>query len=156
MDRASTNSEKYSQGPNSSAIFASGPVAATSTTAPSSPPKIDAQIPSHSARPGSPFFAIGNPSKVVATAEGLPGMPSRHEVISPPVSPPTYTPIIAARPCNGSSPKVKGSTTITVMVIVIPGSDPPTTPTNDPMKRGIRYFHCRMLTMPSPRSSNMA
>ena len=46
---------------------------ATRTTAPSSPPKIEAQMPSHSARPGSPFCAIGKPSKVVATAEGLPG-----------------------------------------------------------------------------------
>jgi hypothetical protein len=32
---------------------------------------------------------MGKPSKVVATAEGLPGMPSRHEVMRPPVSPPT-------------------------------------------------------------------
>ena len=89
IDNASTNSAKNSHGPKRSAIAASGPVVATRNTAPSSPPKIEAQMPSQSARPGSPFFAIGKPSNVVATAEGLPGMPSRHEVIRPPVSPPT-------------------------------------------------------------------
>ena len=89
IESARTKSAKYSHGPNLSASSASGPVAATSTTAPSSPPSIEAQMPSHSALPGSPLRAIGKPSKVVATAEGLPGMPSRHEVIRPPVSPPT-------------------------------------------------------------------
>ena len=59
MDSASTKSEKYSHGPNSSANRASGPVAPTRTIAPSSPPKIDAQMPSQSARPGSPLRTIG-------------------------------------------------------------------------------------------------
>src|SRR5215510_9084182 len=156
IDSASTKSEKYSHGPNSSANFASGPVAPTSTTAPSSPPKIDAQIPSQTARPGSPLRDIGNPSKVVATADGFPGMPSRHEAISPPVSPPTYTPIIAASPCSGSSPKVKGSTTITVSVIVMPGSAPPTTPISVPTNSGTRYFTAKMFARPAARSSYIA
>ena len=39
IDSARTKSAKYSHGPNLSANSASGPVAATSTTAPSSPPK---------------------------------------------------------------------------------------------------------------------
>ena len=46
-------------------------------------------MPSHTALPGSPPRAIGNPSKVVAMAEGVPGMPSRQAVISPPADPPT-------------------------------------------------------------------
>ena len=49
----------------------------------------DAHVPSQMARPGSPRRAIGKPSNVVATADGLPGMPSRLEVTSPPDSPPT-------------------------------------------------------------------
>src|SRR5690606_1332435 len=70
--------------------------------------------------------------------------------------PPTYTPVMAARPCSGSRPKVKGSTTITVMVIVTPGSEPPITPTNVPTASGIRYFAWRMPRSAAPRSSNMS
>lgn len=58
-------------------------------TPPSSPPKNDAQIPSHSARPGSPLRAMGKPSKVVVSDEGVPGMPSSVAVTSPPAEPPT-------------------------------------------------------------------
>ena len=89
IDSAKTKREKYSQGPNWSAKAASGPVAPTRKNAPSSPPMNDAHVPSHIARPGSPRRAMGKPSNVVATADGLPGMPSRLEVTSPPDSPPT-------------------------------------------------------------------
>jgi hypothetical protein len=82
-------------------------------------------------------------------------MPSRQEVIKPPVSPPTYTPIMHASPCSGSRPKVNGSTTITVIVIVIPGSAPPTTPISVPTKSGTRYFISKMFASPAPRSSNI-
>jgi hypothetical protein len=88
IDSAKTKREKYSHGPNSSASDASGPVVPTRKMPPSSPPKNDAQIPSHSALPGSPFCDIGKPSNIVATEEGLPGMPSRHEAMRPPDSPP--------------------------------------------------------------------
>ena len=86
---ASTNSEKYSHGPNSSAIAASGPVTKTRHSAPSSPPQKDAHTPSQIARPGSPLRAMGKPSKVVAIDDGEPGMPSRQQVMRPPVEPPT-------------------------------------------------------------------
>ena len=86
---ASTNSEKYSHGPNSSAIAASGPVRNTRNSAPSSPPQTDAHTPSQMARPGSPLRAMGKPSKVVAIDDGEPGMPSRQQVMRPPVEPPT-------------------------------------------------------------------
>ena len=89
IDRAKTKSEKYSHGPNSSASEASGPVVPMRNTPPISPPKNDAQMPSHNALPGSPFCDMGKPSNMVATEEGLPGMPSRHEVMRPPDSPPT-------------------------------------------------------------------
>ena len=45
---------------------------------------------------------------------------------------------------------------ITVMVIVTPGSEPPTTPTSVPRNSGSRYFHCRTVTMPLASSSSMA
>ena len=86
---ASTKSEKYSQGPKASAICASGPVTRIRNSPPTSPPKKDAHTPSHMARPGSPLRAMGKPSKVVAMAEGVPGMPSRHAVMRPPAEPPT-------------------------------------------------------------------
>ena len=41
------------------------------------------------ARPGSPLRAIGWPSKVVAIADGVPGMPSSTAVTRPPAEPPT-------------------------------------------------------------------
>ena len=86
---ASTNSEKYSHGPKASAIWASGPVTKMRNKPPTSPPKNEAHTPSHTARPGSPFRAIGKPSKVVAIADGVPGMPIRQAVMSPPAEPPT-------------------------------------------------------------------
>ena len=65
--------------------MASGGAARTSTTVESTVPKKEAQIPSDSALPGSPARAIGKASKVVATAEGVPGMPSNAAEIRPPV-----------------------------------------------------------------------
>jgi hypothetical protein len=50
---------------------------------------------------------------------------------------------------------VNGSTTITVMVIVIPGSAPPTTPMSVPMKSGTRYLTWNIPTSPAARRSNI-
>ena len=124
MDSANTNSEKYSQGPNSSAIAARGPVAPIRNRPANRPPKQDDHMPSQTARPGWPFWTMGKPSKVVVIAEGVPGMPINAAVIAPPAEPPTYTPVMVARPCSGSSPNVKGSTMMMVMVMVTPGSAP--------------------------------
>ena len=156
IDSASTNSEKNSQGPNSSANFASGSVAAIRNTPPIMPPRNEPHTPSQSARPASPFRAIGKPSNVVATDEGVPGMPSSVAVTSPPAEPPTYTPVIAARPCSGSRPKVNGSTMITVMVMVTPGSAPPTTPATVPITSGIRYLNWNRPTSACHSSSYTA
>ena len=49
-------------------------------------------------------------------------------------------PTIADSPCSGSSPKVKGSATMIVIVIVTPDSEPPITPTSVPMVSGTKYF----------------
>ena len=50
---------KYSGAPNSSAIFASCGARVASTTAANSPPTVDAMVAMPSARPASPFWAIG-------------------------------------------------------------------------------------------------
>src|SRR5688572_27983039 len=60
---------------------------------------------------------------------------------------------MAASPCRGSSPNVNGSTMITVMVLVMPGSAPPTTPTSVPRTSGSRYLSwAKLPTADSSRS----
>jgi hypothetical protein len=68
----------------------------------------------------------------VATDDGVPGIPVSTLEISPPESPPTNTPIMVARPCTGSIPKVKGSVSTTAMVIVKPGIAPAISPAKTP------------------------
>jgi hypothetical protein len=63
---------------------------------------------------------------------------------------------MAASPCRGSSPNVKGRMRMMVMVMVTPGSAPPTTPDSVPMNSGKRYLSWATLTSPAPRSSNIA
>ena len=85
MVRANTISEKYSHGPRRTANSASGGAAKISTMVEITVPKNDAHTPMESARPGSPLRAMGKASKVVATDDGVPGMPSNAAEISPPV-----------------------------------------------------------------------
>ena len=87
----------------------------------------------------------------------------RHAETSPPDSPPTYTPIMVARPCRGGIPKVKGRVRMMVMVMVIPGMAPPTIPARIPVQReknilgstkARRVFSTRSMDVPqnsSPR-----
>src|SRR3990170_2797540 len=65
-------------------------------------------------------------------AEGVPGIPSRQAETRPPDSPPTSTPTSVASPWRGSIPKVKGSTRMMVMVMVMPGRAPPIRPARIP------------------------
>src|SRR6185295_11679209 len=60
---------------------------------------------------------------------------------------------MAASPCSGSMPNVNGSTMITVMVLVMPGSAPPTMPTSVPTASGTKYFMCSTFAMPARSSS---
>ncbi len=96
------------------------------------PPPKDDQTPMPRASPGSPFRAIGKPSKVVATEDGVPGMPVMMPAISPPESPPTSTLTIVASPWDAGMPKVKGNVRTTAIAIVNPGMapaiNPPATP----------------------------
>src|SRR4029079_13266829 len=84
MVSAKIKSEKNSHGPNSSASEAKGPVNSIKTMPPKAPPISADQTPTQTERPASPFFVIGKPSKIVATADGVPGMPIRLAVIEPP------------------------------------------------------------------------
>ncbi len=96
------------------------------------PPQNDAQTPMPSASPGSPLRARGKPSKVVATEEGVPGMPVRMPAIRPPDRPPTNTPSMVANPWIGVMPKVKGRVSTTAMVMVNPGIAPAINPAATP------------------------
>ncbi len=62
------------------------------------PPKKDDQRPKPRANPGFPDLTMGKPSNVVATEEGVPGIPVNIPDIKPPDNPPTKTPIIVAKP----------------------------------------------------------
>ena len=61
-------------------------------------------MPTPNALPASPRSAIGAPSKVVATEEGVPGIFSRMAEIRPPEVPPTYSPISIPIPFTGDMP----------------------------------------------------
>ncbi len=106
------------------------------------PPQNDDQTPRPSANPGSPFRAIGNPSKVVATDDGVPGIPVRIPDINPPESPPTRTETIVARPCSGGIEKVNGSVSTTAIAIVNPGIDPASKPAATPIIINRIVSHC--------------
>src|SRR5262249_36372276 len=79
---------KNSGGPNRSATSASrGANSVMSTTENSAPTNEEVKA-AVSACPPSPRLAIGNPSNVVATDQGSPGMLNKIEVIAPPNSAP--------------------------------------------------------------------
>ena len=98
MVSANRTRAKKSHGPNSSPTLASCGASVINRTALMMPPKNEDHTPMPSASPGRPLRAMGKPSKVVATEDGVPGMPVRIPAISPPDSPPTNTPSMVARP----------------------------------------------------------
>ena len=77
-----------------------------------------------SARPASPFWVNGNPSNVVAEAEGEPGMLIRIAAKLPPVIPPTKTPRSSATAVVGSRMKVIGKRMMMPALVVSPGIIP--------------------------------
>ena len=60
-----------------SATLANGGANSRRLTPPTMPPMTEAEVASDTANPPSPRFAIGNPSKVVAIADGVPGVFTR-------------------------------------------------------------------------------
>src|SRR5699024_5501953 len=102
--RPNNINEKFSQGPKASAHCDRKGAATIKIIPEMIVPIKDDHNPKDRALPGSPFFAIGYPSNVVATAEGVPGIPKRQAVIKPPEFPPTCTPIKRETPFIGSIP----------------------------------------------------
>ena len=69
-----TASQKYSEGPKARATSANSGESVSRAAAPIRPPVTLARQASVMARSPSPRLAIGKPSKVVAMAEGVPGV----------------------------------------------------------------------------------
>ena len=67
-------SQKYSTGPKARATSASGGASPSRNPAPTSPPITEAMQARVTARSPSPRLAMGKPSKVVAMADGVPGV----------------------------------------------------------------------------------
>ena len=84
-----TATEKYSGALNFRANSASGGATSMSTTVPKRPATTDAMQAMEIALPAIPFLAIGYPSNVVLTAEGVPGVARRIAGIAPPNMAPT-------------------------------------------------------------------
>ena len=131
---ANITNMKKSHGLNSRPMRASCGDNVTSRMALIMPTQKDDHTPIPSASPGFPARAMGKPSNVVATEDGVPGMPVRIPAINPPESPPTSTLTMIARPCVGGMPNVKGRVRTIAMAMVKPGMapaiKPPATPTS--------------------------
>ena len=82
--KARSTSANSSAGPNASATSASGLARMVNRMTAEVPPTKDAMAAAMMARPALPCWAMGRPSKVVATAALSPGMPRRIELIAPP------------------------------------------------------------------------
>ncbi len=119
-----TASQKYSTGPNASATLASGGAKISKKSAPTRPPTTDARQARVMARSPSPRFAIGNPSKVVAMADGVPGVLSKIAEYAPPYIAPVYMAPIIMSAVAGGMEKVIGTRTATAIVAVSPGREP--------------------------------
>ena len=86
--RPKRQSMKYSGGPNFRANRASIGAMTISTRTPNRLPNREAVVDMPIARPASPFWAMGYPSRVVMTAGGSPGRFIRMAAIDPPKMPP--------------------------------------------------------------------
>ena len=134
IDKAKTASPKYSAGPNSNANFANNGAAKIKTIKLNTPPKTLDTAASPNALPGSPFFAIGYPSKAVATAGGAPGALINIAGIEPPKVPAQYKAAIIAIAATGSKEIVKGIRRAIAIGELKPGKAPTKTPIKTPDK----------------------
>ena len=87
--RPNTATEKYSGALKRKANSASGGATSINTAVPNRPATTEAMQAMEIALPARPFFAIGYPSKVVLTADGVPGVASRIAGMAPPNMAPT-------------------------------------------------------------------
>jgi hypothetical protein len=98
------------------------------------PPSAEETVEIPIASPARPCWQSGYPSKLVAMAEGVPGILIKIAEIDPPYTAPVYKPSKKANETTGSIPKVKGINTAIVIVAVRPGNAPKTIPIRTPRK----------------------
>src|SRR5712691_6472855 len=106
--------------------------------APKMPPIIDDMYAALSARPASPFFAIGKPSSTVAAEAAPPGTPNRIAGIGSPVAVVAPRPSSSAKAEYGSMLNVNGSSIAVPVSPPIPGMMPSMSPMMQPSPRNIR------------------
>ena len=99
---------------------------------PTSAPKPEHRNASDSASAALPCFAIGCPSKVVATEDGSPGMLNRIEVVDPPSSAPQYIDDSRMMALTGGMKKVSGISSATPFGAPSPGRTPTRMPISTP------------------------
>ena len=154
IDRANTASPKYSAGPNSKASFANNGAAKIKIIKLKIPPKTLDTAASPSARPGSPFLAIGYPSKAVATAGGAPGAFINIAVMDPPKVPAQYKAAIIEIAATGSREIVKGINKAIAIGELRPGNAPTKTPIKTPDNIKIIFSNSNNRPKPFATSSN--
>src|SRR5262245_51761026 len=100
------------------------------------------------AGPPSPRLAMGNPSNVVATDHGSPGMLNRIDVIAPPKSAPQYMHESMMIAEVGDMLNVSGSRMATPLAPPSPGSTPTMTPSTMPTTISIKLNGCTTTAKP--------
>mgnify|MGYP006245048771 FL=1 len=102
------------------------------------PPTKEPYVAYPSARPASPFSAIGNPSRAVQADAGVPGVRKSIAAKDPPNFVPTYTPIITKRAGNGFKEYVTGNKIIIAIGELNPGKAPTSSPKNVPKNSKVK------------------
>ena len=113
-----------------------------SAAAPMSAPTSELISAAPSARPASPFLAIGWPSTTVAADSPSPGTPNRIEVMSPVVAATECMPSRNANASTGLILNTNGSISASVAAPPMPGSRPTTKPSAIPTSIRLNAFHC--------------
>ena len=103
-------------------------MASASTRAPKTAPKSELMMAAPSARPASPFLAMGWPSTIVEAVVGSPGIPKRIDVMSPVVLVTAAIPRRNANASTGVILKMNGSMSASVVGPPRPGRMPTAKP----------------------------
>ena len=119
---------KNSGEPNVSTSGRTTGMARARAKAPNTAPKSELMIAAPSARPASPFLAMGWPSTIVEAVVGSPGIPNRIEVMSPVVLVTAAIPRRNANASTGVILKTKGSMSASVVGPPRPGRMPTAKP----------------------------
>src|SRR5687767_1688793 len=128
----SSASMKNSGEPKESTSGRTTGIASASANAPNRAPMSELASTAPSARPASPFFAIGCPSTIVEAVVGSPGTPNRMDVMSPVVA---VTAAMPSRNANASAAlmvKMNGNISASVVGPPSPGRMPTTKPSAMP------------------------